>query len=1053
MKRFLMFLVIAIAVVSLGLTIYYFSVDNEVIYIKSSYLVVDKYSTIKADGENGLLDFRNRSTHTTLSYSVQQDEDNKVLEYNDEGFFTALEGGEAKIVIRTNNRSYARLVIDVLVCDGSSDYPFMVRNEEELLNMKPGNSYKLSNNIELTDNWNPINISSGTLFDGNFFAINNMIITDSEVPLNKNVGFASVVNGTIKNLFLTNININVSNAVNIGAFAGINNGIIQTSEASGTIINENTASSTTGGIAGKMQSKAKIDRCGFDGTKKDCGLYVIGSNIKAGGIVGINDNGTISESYSRGKVDNGTSGNTKFGGIVGENTGSTANIYDSYFYATEELTNTSAGAVGGIINTQNSQALVTGCYYGGNMANLTLTANNGSLISDANKYLDSSEFKYENNFITSIGVNQDSNRYWNFNGVWTIPTGDNYPMLNFHSSVGSTYVINPDDISTQDTINTAEKLYQAVKANDKDYDIVATEIDMTKDDPNFVWKPVEFFNHKLISKKGCIIRNLIIDGSEIGTEGSVALVQKMGSDAMISNITFDTVTIVTNGAQQYRYVGVIAGESEGAVINSVKINNVDVYVTGSRNVNSAFGTIFGFADTGTVINNVEVNNINVENGYYVYAGGFAGISYATITASKMGSNGSNLATSRLYNYSNNVKLVANFAGGIVGANAGNISYSVSKEFIYNNEKSNSSSQYVNNIYKGKPNVFVGGIVGTNEYNNGTTKAKGTIVDVYANAIVRATSGNNYKMYIGGIAGYNSNEISRAYVKASTFDIGGSFNACVGGITGYNYGKIADCVVDEDSRISTSIVSSVGTSIDKGNYILNTDDCTIVGGLVGYDAQSTSSNYSIYKCATYMKEIKGYYAGGVSGISFGKVQYVYCGESSKSYGGVSITGYLAGGLSSVVAGGFMKNCYTFCSLTNANGNYNYQNVMSVIRMEVSAVAGLTVFALNAGTVVEGCYAVTKFSNSSGVSYGSSADLTGFVCGIIRNCAYMNDGKVPTRNGTRLTEADFTGANGFYNFKNAIDATGAGLSAWNFDSKYPTLDGVNLNFPNSSLPKFD
>ena len=71
MKRFLMFLVIAIAVVSLGLTIYYFSTDNEVIYIKSSYLVVEKGDYIQ---DNSLLEFKNKSEYTTLKYSLQSNE-------------------------------------------------------------------------------------------------------------------------------------------------------------------------------------------------------------------------------------------------------------------------------------------------------------------------------------------------------------------------------------------------------------------------------------------------------------------------------------------------------------------------------------------------------------------------------------------------------------------------------------------------------------------------------------------------------------------------------------------------------------------------------------------------------------------------------------------------------------------------------------------------------------------------------------------------------------------------------------------------------------------
>ena len=101
MKRFLMFLVIAIAAVSLGLTIYYFSADNEVIYIKSSYIVLQKGENLQTiEGKNDLIDFKNRSEYTTLNYSLEQDEE--VLSYNEEGFFLAVNGGESRIVVKSH---------------------------------------------------------------------------------------------------------------------------------------------------------------------------------------------------------------------------------------------------------------------------------------------------------------------------------------------------------------------------------------------------------------------------------------------------------------------------------------------------------------------------------------------------------------------------------------------------------------------------------------------------------------------------------------------------------------------------------------------------------------------------------------------------------------------------------------------------------------------------------------------------------------------------------------------------------------------------------------
>ncbi len=1059
MKRFLIFLVVAIAIVSLGLTIYYFSVDNEVIYIKSSYLVINRFDHIQTEGENGLLDFRNRADGTTLSFSLQQDESleekDRPLKLNaEEGYILAQNGGEAKIVINTSNRSYRRLVVDVLVCDGTEDYPYMIRNEEELKNIKPNESYRLGGNITLEGNWVPI-ASYSNVFDGNHFTISGMKITDNELTGGLNAGFISNLTGTIKNLNLADVDIDVSKAINVGAFAGECKGKIQTSEATGTITNRSSSTSTTGGIAGKTFSGSHIDRCGFDGT-----LNLTGSSITGGGIVGENS-ARITESYARGKVNNGNSGNTIFGGIIGTNTANSGNIYDCYFYAKENLTTPNNAA--GLIYNQNSNVLITGCYYGGNIDRLnTGLVKNGSLVSDANGYLDSNDFRITSNFITTKGKDKDKfgntyDRPWNFNGVWTMPTGTDYPILDVYSSVGSKYTdINTGDISTSSTINSPDKLYQAIKRDDANY-AIKDDIDMSIDSTGkpFVWEPITVFeddsadrySHAIISKEGCTLKNLTIDASNLANDSLVGLVSRMGTGAIFSGIKFENVKIITDRNKTYKYVGVLAGESLGAVISNLTISDVDVNVSGTSKNGSAFGTLFGYADSSTQIKNVDVYRVDTRDGYFVYAGGIAGISYATITASGNVSAGGTTSSRTLYNYINDVSVVANFAGGVTGANAGAINYTNIVGFKFYNGNKNGSTQ-TSKIYGNGINIFVGGVVGINEHSQNTGKTKGTIADVFATLNSTTTSGTGYKMYLGGIAGYNSNDITRAYTKACNIVVEESHNAIAGGIAGYNSGRISYSVVDSNSRISTNVNASVATSVNNGNYILNTENCSVVGGLVGYDAQA-KSNYSLYGCATLMKEIKGYYVGGISGISFGKAEKCYCGESTKDNGGVYIQGFLAGGLSAVVGNGYMKNCYVFAKLNTAGGTYNYQNVLSVVRMEVSAVAGLTVFALNSGTLLEGCYAVTTLSGS-GVSYGSSAYLGDRPCGTLRNCAYQNAGTVATKNGTKLSNADFKGSNSYYNFRNAI----GDISPWSFGTNtYPTLSGINVNSSSSKLPKYE
>lgn len=1061
MKRFLMFLVIAIAVVSLGLTIYYFSVDNEMIYIKSSYLVVNAGKSFSAEGENGLLDFRNRADSTTLTYSVQADEDNKdVLKYfENEKIFRAEKGGEAQIVINTNNRSYSRLVVDVLVCDGSADYPFMVNNEEELIAMDGSLSYKLNGDVEVTKPWVPKNFSG--VFDGNFHTISGIVITDSEISSGSDVGFISNLSGTIKNLYLKDIDINVSKANTIGAFAGkVNGGTIQTSEATGTIQNtNNTMISKVGGVAGSINNTSKIDRCGFDGE-----FIITGSGITAGGIAGESNNSVVSESYSRLKLDNGTYPSTVFGGIIGETTGDKANAYDCYFYAKEEPTNNGQGRIAGIIYQKNNEkSLVTGCYYGGNMNEASAGLNKGQKLgSDANGYLDDtvSGFQNQGKFITTISANpSDANRPWNFNGTWTLGS-EKYPILNVTTSVASSYVdIDSGNISTDGTLNTAQKLYDAMKDNSADCSVLGNDANGNLNMNGYVWKVITNYNNgtefsqKLGSKStGAKIKiyNFTIDATDVTTSnGYVGLVSKMNG-ATISNITFEDVKIITNGSQNFHKVGVLAGQSTGVTVNNVSIKGVDVFVTGvSSNTDASFfGTFFGTADNATTLNRVEANDVDVTNGFYTVAGGFIGAGYATITAT--GSQGSN----KLYNYANDIKLVANYAGGIVGANGGKISYTTSSNVLYNNENTSSASNYSKQIYSNGINkAFVGGIVGTNEYKitsgGVTSRTKGTISDVYANSFsLKTTSTANHKLYYGGIAGYNSSNITRAYVKGANMVVSGQHNAFVGGITGYNSGTINNSVVDADSRISTTIAIP-GTSINSSNYMLNTDNCTIVGGIAGYDTNSTNNTCSIWKSATFMKEIRGCYAGGISGISFGKVQYSYCGETKKDNGGVTITGFFAGGLTSVAAGGFIKNCYTICRLNPVSGNFSYKNVMSVVRMETSAAGGLAVFALNSGTTIESCYCVASFG--SGVTYGSSADLTGFVCGTVTNCAYLNAGWVATRNGKQLTRDNLKGVPNYNAFLNALQSSS---SVWDFPSNsgYPTIAGVNVNFPSSTVPVF-
>ena len=1079
MKKFLLYLVIAIAVVSLGLTIYYFSTDNEAIYIKSSYLVVNRGQLIStSDSNNELLDFKNRSEYTTLSYSAANiqvnesaEEGAQVLVYNaNSHYFSAEVGGKSRITITTNNRSYAKFYVDVLVCDGSEEYPYIIKTEEELrdepsarfngTNSNYDYNLKLGNDIELTQPWTPISgAESGysKVFDGNYFTIKNMEITDDSVETF--AGFVSVLEktGVIKNLFLEDVNIDCA-VEYVGSYAGVNKGLIQTSEATGYIKNRlSSGSSYVGGIAGRVlsegSSKAKIDRCGFEGI-----IETSGSTQTAGGVAGESYGGTISESYSRTFVKNGS---CNFGGIVGLNQASenyTADIYDSYFYLTDSNSQTNKNKMKGIVysNTDGStRNKVTGNYFGGKLSASEVEVNpiSGTFESSANGYLTSvlsgdSEIEFENKskFVTVRYPQEGKVRLWNFDSVWEIPNNANYPVLNVYSSSGSVYLIDVSEIVTTNDISTAQELYDVLKQNDstKVYKII-NDISL---DPNavggFIWGDSSS-NHSIPNRfDGTIVNGTVIDnGKERPCEiknlsirnevanSDVGLVRTLGDRARLVGLVIDTVTI--SGTANAQYVGVIAGVSEGASVYNVKINNVVVNLSGV-----GFGGIFGYADDyeGHGINNVTVKGVSANNSYYLFAGGLVGVNLGTIATEKTYENGvENVNYNKVYS----VELVASSVGGIAGANGGRIYYANAQKVKFN--VTHEIANAIQTIYSGSRHVFVGGVAGMNEVvlSNGL-KYKGVISDVYANLLCKAQTGNNYNLYIGGVTGFNPNSISRAYVNSLDVEVIGSQSAFVGGLVGYNMGKISNSVVDNQSKIITPIVSSVGAT---QNYVLSTTNCSIVGGLVGYDSQTSNSTYSIYQCASLINKVQGYYVGGITGISFGKVLSSYCGDSNVADGGVTLTGHMIGGISSVVAGGFVKNCYAFCKLNS--GSYSggtYNGITSALNMEVRCAGGLSVFVFNPSTEIIGSYAVVSFTGD-GVSYGSCAD--GYNGGKVKNCVYTTAGSIQTSFGTKISKANLKGADGYRAFKKAIGDT----SVWEL-SNYPTLIGVNVKLPNDTLP---
>jgi hypothetical protein len=135
--------------------------------------------------------------------------------------------------------------------------------------------------------------------------------------------------GTVKNVNLTNVYINVSSySCSAGGIATINSGTIENCTVSGIISNYvQRGFSISGGIAGENTSEGKVDNCTFSGSvfassAESANPYLLNTLPYAGGVVGHN-RGEVLNSSSNGKVSS-YPYHGAAGGIAGHNEGTVA---------------------------------------------------------------------------------------------------------------------------------------------------------------------------------------------------------------------------------------------------------------------------------------------------------------------------------------------------------------------------------------------------------------------------------------------------------------------------------------------------------------------------------------------------------------------------------------------------------------------------------------------------------------------------------------------------------------------------------------------------------
>ena len=214
---------------------------------------------------------------------------------------------------------------------------------EDLSNINNTGNYILMNDIDLSGfgNWKPIEEFSGIL-DGNGYKISNLTIKDDSDKSKSEIGlFKNLKGAEIKNLGITDANINIKNADNVGILAGYTEDAEVTNcYATGVINNESvngSANNSIGGLLGQLYKNTTVKMSYSNANVKATNSYYVG------GLIG------SSISYTNKITNSCASGNVEGNDMVGGFSGSVYNSTNCF--ATGNVKgNTRVGGFTGILN-------------------------------------------------------------------------------------------------------------------------------------------------------------------------------------------------------------------------------------------------------------------------------------------------------------------------------------------------------------------------------------------------------------------------------------------------------------------------------------------------------------------------------------------------------------------------------------------------------------------------------------------------------------------------------------------------------------------------------
>ena len=386
---------------------------------------------------------------------------------------------------------------------------------------------------------------------------------------------------------------------------------------------------------------------------------------------------------------------------------------------------------------------------------------------------------------------------------------------------------------------------------------------------------------------------------------------------------------------------------------------------------SNFNGLFGHVGAGAAISNLNISNVNI-NSAGQHVGALIGSVYDTSRSAR-------ILIENVHILSGTVR-GSTQTGGLIGITNDTVapfSETNSLPLIKN------SSSAVNVIGSGSD---IGGLVGRmddsiieNSYATGNVSTKA------------GTNGNN----IGGLVGYqwSSNAISGSYATGRV--TGGNTSYNVGGLIGESRGNVTYCY------------STIGSVYGYQN----------IGGFIGYQNSSTTVSYSY---STKDVEGKDVNIGGLSGISYGRVENSFAKGDVTFHYSKRFIGGLVGSHHGTTINSFSSGEVKYAG--GNNGNWSGDKHIG------------SLFGYNTGSGVTNSYSVSRVTlvfKKSDNSYDINKHNSRYIGGItgtggrIINSYYTDDA-----HSTRNHSNSYKSRSQLGNYTNGSPPSGWTTTNWDF-----------------------